>query len=370
VAARAGGGAIPRAGVGRGRPAGPDHCRRRDLDMRELVITNGDSAAGCLKAARLAEKIIPWSDILYEGPVPMREDLASLSRMRGQYIVMNQWAGLGIDASEVFAERDTVLAAHTGFDRVTLWFEHDLCDQLQLIQILDWFATSPRTPGTLHLIQTDDYIGAQEPSTVGRFLPRAVPITDDHLSLARGAWHAFRQPTPMNWANLLDDDLHALPFLRAAVIRMLEELPATGTGLTRTERQVLTLARGGCRNTRALLKKTWAAEDARFMGDWSVFSIIDRLAYADAPLLRNLEGGPYSYTVDFWGRPRRSRVRRSRHRRYIRSIPKLTDLGREILAGREDYARHTKIDRWWGGTHLTHDNLWRWDAENCRLIAP
>ncbi len=26
----------------------------------------------------------------------------------------------------------------------------------------------------------------------------------------------------------------------------------------------------------------------------------------------------------------------------------------------EDFSRHNPIDRWWGGTHLTNDNLWRW----------
>ena len=27
------------------------------------------------------------------------------------------------------------------------------------------------------------------------------------------------------------------------------------------------------------------------------------------------------------------------------------------------------IDRWWGGTHLTNDKLWRWDAEAGRLVG-
>jgi hypothetical protein len=27
-------------------------------------------------------------------------------------------------------------------------------------------------------------------------------------------------------------------------------------------------------------------------------------------------------------------------------------------------------DEWWGGTELTNDNLWRWDAANRALIAP
>jgi hypothetical protein len=31
---------------------------------------------------------------------------------------------------------------------------------------------------------------------------------------------------------------------------------------------------------------------------------------------------------------------------------------------------HNPIHRWWGGTELTNDRLWRWDAENGVLIAP
>ena len=32
-----------------------------------------------------------------------------------------------------------------------------------------------------------------------------------------------------------------------------------------------------------------------------------------------------------------------------------------ILAGTEDFSHHNPIDRWWGGTRLTNDRLWRWD---------
>jgi hypothetical protein len=30
-----------------------------------------------------------------------------------------------------------------------------------------------------------------------------------------------------------------------------------------------------------------------------------------------------------------------------------------MLAGEEDFSRHNPIHRWWGGTELTGDNLWR-----------
>ena len=45
---------------------------------------------------------------------------------------------------------------------------------------------------------------------------------------------------------------------------------------------------------------------------------------------------------------------------YLRSELSLTEFGKAILAHKEDFSRHNPIDRWWGGTRLTNDRLWRW----------
>jgi hypothetical protein len=55
---------------------------------------------------------------------------------------------------------------------------------------------------------------------------------------------------------------------------------------------------------------------------------------------------------------------------YFRSELALTAFGADVLAGRADHAARNRVDRWWGGTHLTNDALWRFDAEKKRLIAP
>ena len=39
----------------------------------------------------------------------------------------------------------------------------------------------------------------------------------------------------------------------------------------------------------------------------------------------------------------------------------LTEFGKAVMAHQEDFSRHNPIDRWWGGTHLTNDKLWRFD---------
>ncbi|WP_235940536.1 hypothetical protein [Bradyrhizobium hipponense] len=48
----------------------------------------------------------------------------------------------------------------------------------------------------------------------------------------------------------------------------------------------------------------------------------------------------------------------------------LTELGRALWACEEDFSRHNTIKRWWGGTELTNERLWRWDDESRSLIAP
>ncbi len=105
-----------------------------------LHITNGDSTAATLRASGIAGIVLPWRDILHEGPVPASLALPALSEVRARFL-----AGAGLAASfdatlTAFRERDAALAGFDQQDEVTLWFEHDLYDQLQLLQLLDWFA--------------------------------------------------------------------------------------------------------------------------------------------------------------------------------------------------------------------------------------
>jgi hypothetical protein len=44
-------------------------------------------------------------------------------------------------------------------------------------------------------------------------------------------------------------------------------------------------------------------------------------------------------------------------------------LAEAIIAGHDDFSRHNPIHRWWGGTELTNDRLWRWDPAARALIA-
>src|SRR5512138_29946 len=104
-----------------------------------LHITNGDSAANGMRDGGIEGEIIPWRDVLHEGPVPLTETLDELSRIRAEWLAEEELGGRESLVRD-FHQRDDMLRRYTDFDEVVLWFEWDLYDQLQLIQILDFLA--------------------------------------------------------------------------------------------------------------------------------------------------------------------------------------------------------------------------------------
>ncbi len=81
--------------------------------MATLIITNGDSAAELLQAAGRDDIILPWRDVLHEGPI-VAGPLEKSSTLRAPFLARR----FGLDADEVgaaFAERDATLRRHTEF---------------------------------------------------------------------------------------------------------------------------------------------------------------------------------------------------------------------------------------------------------------
>src|SRR5512143_3360743 len=104
-----------------------------------LHITNGDSAVVGLRAGGISGEIVAWRDILHEGPVPAGKSLAELSRIRAEWLEQQRF-GERDSLEHQFQQRDDMLRRYTDFDEVVLWFEWDLYDQIQLIQLLDFLA--------------------------------------------------------------------------------------------------------------------------------------------------------------------------------------------------------------------------------------
>lgn len=328
--------------------------------MASLHITNGDGAGDVIKASVIDGDVLPWRDTMHYGPFPADLDLAALSQGRARY-----FAGQGFDPADVerdFRQRDDHLRSATDYDQVVLWFEHDLLDQLQILQLLDWFADVDLGNTSLDLICIDRFAGIEPFRGLGQLdakqmaslYDRRESVTEDQLSLARAGWAAFRAPDPNDLLTFLGGDLTPLPFLHAALSRHLEEYPSFKTGLTRTEWQILQLVGNGLSAPGRLFSANMDLESALFIGDGATFNHIATLSNGDQPLLLCTPSGPFHYPPHDQLPPDVFRAQRLQ----------LTDLGRQVLDGAADAFGLIRRDCWLGGVHLQSDlPMWAWEPE-------
>jgi hypothetical protein len=314
-----------------------------------LHITNGDCTVQLLRRAGIAGELLPWRDVLHEGPVPAQLDLTALSAVRARYIVDCGW-GTAAQVRADFAARDAQLAGCADHAEVVLWFEHDLYDQLQLLQLLHWFAARPSPPTRLTLICVDQYLGDLSPERLSSLFPTRVPVSAAQLRLGAAAWDAYRANDPQDWVALLDADTTALPFLAGAVRRHLEQYPCVENGTHRSEAQILRALRSGVRTPHALFAAHQSAEERRYLGDSVFWRYLAHLTTGPAPLLA-VEGG----------RPFLSGTGAPYSAEFNEQHLTLTTAGAQVLDNTADWIALNGIDRWLGGVHLRSRHVWRWN---------
>lgn len=320
-----------------------------------LHVTNGESAAAGLRAARLPGVVLTWDDVLHDGPVPAAVSFNQLRAIRARFISDSGWATFD-DALRKFADRDRALEAGLREEEIVLWFEHDLFDQLQLLQLLDWFATCELGATALSLVCDAEYLGPSTPERLAERFPSRVRVTDEQFDLARTAWRAFRAGAPTEIETLLAAGTSALPFLGTALARHLEQFPSTVNGLSRTEQQALErIALGPCTVGDAFTACA-DREAAAFLGNLSFAAYVGALGACTHPLVLNEHGSSLAASGPSQGRSF-----------WLTSL-RLSDAGGAVLTGKADHVRLNGIDRWYGGVHLEGDDAeWRWNPHTKRI---
>jgi hypothetical protein len=317
---------------------------------RRLNITNGDGAAGTLSEAGVEGKILPWRDVLHEGPVDSSLPLEELSSQRARFIAERQWDDFS-HVSGDFAERDRVLKHLDYFDEVVLWFEDDLYDQLQLIQLLDFLSRGPAKKKTLTLIQVDGYIPPLSATRLKEMDKKRSRVTAEQLDLAQRAWKAFGSDDPSAISSLLDEKTSALPYLASALVRHLEEFPEVGSGLSRSEREAMTAIDEGHNTPVGSFLEVAKKQPSIFLGDIIFYSYLERLSFGKNPLVTWKDGTPVVAPTA------------QNAREFVNGELAVTRLGREVLAGRRDWQTINTQTRWLGGVEIAPGAAgWRWDA--------
>jgi len=332
---------------------------------RFLHVASGTSTTRTIEAASIPGACSIWADPLYEGPVPGGLNDTELLEVRIRYLsgpadlTWVAWAGSdpSLDPANDLRQWRAAIERDESYDELILWFEHDLFDQLNLIQLLTWIRDHLPVAKPASLICIGSFPGRPEFKGLGELTPDELaslletrqPISGPHYEVARRAWHAFREPTPEALDELRQEDTSALPYLAPALTRFFQEYPWTTDGLSRTERRLLELANGDGIALRRAVPRMHEGEQVYYVTDLSLAALAEILSCTSPPLL----------TLD---------PSRAAEGQVLRGLVALTDTGRSVLAGQLDRVAICGIDRWLGGVHLqSRGQLWRWDHTRQRV---
>lgn len=236
-----------------------------------------------------------------------------------------------------FERRDTQLQMAPEFEEIVLWFEHDLYDQLQILQVLTALEEMNLEPGRVALIQSDHYLESMTVDELLPLLPKRRTATPAIFRSARRSWERFTSPSPQELYAAAGQDLIGFPFLRAAMARLCEEYPWTRDGLSRSQRQALYAVAHGSARIDELFARSQAREEASFLGSRAFAVLLDELRAGGL-----IEGNEPDLA--------------------------LTVRGRSVLAGDADWLQEHVIDRWVGGVHLMPGTCTRWDEDTATFV--
>ncbi|MGT2440526.1 hypothetical protein ACU4GH_37465 [Bradyrhizobium betae] len=331
--------------------------------MTKLMVTTDSSIAGAVQQAGLADLVIAIERRLVWGRLPSAAECEAFFAPRTTQPQGLHW--LDDTPSWLLEEsgvKDRGFMELLGeYDKVEFWRGPAPNAQLILLWLLDhWRRGTATASSNFTLRPLHPAVGDIDPQELARPYPFVNEIEPHDFKLASLAWQAYRAPTPESWHNLFKNNPVLLPQLGPCVTALLEELPNCASGLSATECRILKLIqRGGVLPLDVLNRAN--RHVLPVYGYWEVGALLDGLARCGRPAVSGVDEGPFS--LEMHNDP-------VRFDRYKRSQLSLTEFGKAVLGGDQDFRRHNPIDRWWGGTHLTNERLWRWDSETHAVVAP
>lgn len=321
-----------------------------------IHVRCGSDIVHKLAAGGVTGRVVVWTDPLCEGPV-VGDDRNAVRSVRGPWLA----ARCGLDPRTVTAEllkADAELeAARDGDDEVVLWFESDLFDQAILVHVLTVLAPRVERVQPLSLVTLDEHptrggfagLGELSAEQLTDLLPKRIPVTPDMIAAAIRATRAWSAPTPQPLDQVRRDPQSALPYLGAAVERLLEEFPERRSGIGRTERQALEAIASGATTAGSAFVASQAREERRWQGDTMFWARLRELSEGRDALLR-MEG----------------EVPDARDGAELPLA--LTSEGEAVLAGTKPWTGRARAF-WIGGTQIAPGLTgWRWDPARRDLV--
>ncbi|WP_417450569.1 DUF1835 domain-containing protein [Kordiimonas sp.] len=318
------------------------------LDLNNtLHIRCGNDIEVCLRDAGFEGDFLNFSDPFCQGPV---HDLPgeAFRDERARFIA----AAYHLPLEDVIARQQAsygALSRAGEYDNIVLWFEHDHFDQLILAYILRHINAQQNMP-PVELVCVHDYpvlprftgLGQLGPDDLASVWQGRTAVGKEQKALGSEVWQALTADGPEALLALVKAGTPAVPTMREALNRHLDELPSTRHGLSLTETLSLRIlaekhdTKAGAMFGQLMLRY----EPLPYLGDMMYWHELGRL----------VEGGAAQVVKDAESWPDR--------------VLRLTELGEHILMTEEDWVAYMPGPRFVGGIKITPGQAhWRRDTK-------
>lgn len=324
-----------------------------------LHIHNGGSTAGTLTEFGFPGEHKAFQEVLMDGPARGGLSPDEWLEVRARFLAEAYELKLK-NCEKDLQEQEAWLRRFSEHDETTLWFEHDLFCQINLIYLLDWFSNQSMGKTRLSLICIGEFKDVEDFRGLGQLTGEQLAslfdgrheVTGQELSLAARVWAAYCSADPGEIARLIDDDTSVIPFLGHALRLHLMRFPSVKNGLGRIENTALEMISSGAIGFKSLFPRFGEAEPAYGMGDSQFWCALKRMGQVRHPLI--------AITISGLGDDDPA----VKSNRYYDASFQLTETGRAVLAGERDFIELNGIDHWLGGMHLRDEGgFWRWDDQ-------
>ncbi|HEX9160638.1 MAG TPA: hypothetical protein VF980_02945 [Thermoanaerobaculia bacterium] len=302
-----------------------------------IHIHNGDVMAISARRAGIPGEHFAFRDTLVLGPVPVSGDRQP---MRAEFISKAYGEEL-LRASNTLFEQEQALDAAESHDEIVLWFEHDLFCLMNFLYLLQRFRDRNVT-----FVWCSDPLMMREAGDVQLLFNSRAAATPAIFDIASRAWGAYTSPNPRLLNDVITATPNDLPFVRDGLRLHASRFPSVRNGLGSVENRLLKLIASGIADFGTLFGQ-FDADPPRFgYGDAQVLYTLRAMASRPVALILMVqsEDGPPKVTLA------------------------TTPAGENVLNGAVDDIAVNDPDLWLGGTHVTKENIWRWDESRGEVI--
>jgi len=332
-----------------------------DAEFKTLHIRCGTDLEHTLPAGGFKGDFLEYSDPYGQGPIHLNDNFINTRAkfLHESYDPLfdnkhdDKRSDKTLDSARAYLEtaHDKLKQAAQQYRRIIFWFEHDGYDQLILAKLLSFYASN-NLPEKLEMICINHFPGSARFIGLGQLPPEAIrllwqqrqPINPQQLKLGKRVWRALGESSPLSLYNVIKSkDIKCLPNMQAALRRHLQELPCTRNGLSLTEQLSLEMLNEAPMTAGQMFKRLLSERDPLpWLGDIMYWFILQSMMQTSKPVFEISK----------------SDLNKPWHERLLT----ITDTGKKVLTGTQEWLSLNPPDRWLGGIQLCASHpCWRWD---------